>query len=119
MNLGSNEGDFQYETKEGIIEHIKRSSALPLDDISISGENEFPCLSILINGNYACVHFFEKEGVMWQSFSNFTRKIIFMAGGVEWEAPADTVISIESAILCAIEFFDTMKKPICIEWQEL
>ena len=119
MNLGSNKGCFQYETKEEIAQHIRRSSALPLDEIWISGGNEYPCLAILINGDYACVHYFEEEGILWQSCGNFSKGMIFLAGGEEWEAPADTIVSIESAIFCMEEFFDLMKKPECIEWWEL
>ena len=119
MNLVSNEGCFKYETKEEIARHIKRSSALPLDDIWISGENEYPILAILINGDQACVHYFEEEGVTWQSYGNFSKGTIFLAGGEEWEAPADTIVSIKSAIICMEEFVDLMKKPTCIEWQQL
>lgn len=119
MNLCSNEGNFKYETKEEIVEHIKRCSALPADEIWISGEDQYPCLTILINGNYSCVHYFEEEGVMWQSYGAHSEEIIFLAGGEEWSAPADTIISVENAILCMEEFFDSNKKPECIEWQEL
>lgn len=119
MNLGSNEGYFQYETKEEIAAHIRRSSSLSFDDIFISGENEYPCLAILINGDYACITYFNEEGAMWQSYGDFSKEMIFMAGGVEWEAPANTIISIESAISCMEEFFDSMEKPKCIEWQEV
>lgn len=119
MNLCSNEGDFKYKTKEEITEHIKRSSALPTDEIWISGENQYPCLAILINGNFACVHYFEEEGVMWQSHGTNSEEVTFLSGGEEWTAPADTVISIENAVSCTEEFFDSLKKPECIEWQEL
>lgn len=119
MNLGSKEGNFKYETKEEIAGHIMRSSALPLDDIWISGEDEYPCLAILINGDYACVHYFEEEGITWQSHGNFSEEVIFWAGGEEWKAPADTIVSIESAISCMEDFFDSMKKPKCIEWRKI
>lgn len=119
MNLGSIKGDFKYETKEEIAEHIKQSSVLPFDDIWISGEKEYPCLAILINGDYACVHYFEEEGVIWQSYGDFSKEMIFLAGGEEWEAPADTIVSIKSAVSCMEEFFDSMGKPKCIEWRKL
>ena len=31
----------------------------------------------------------------------------------------DAVVSLEIAISCMEEFFDTMKRPQCIEWQRL
>lgn len=119
MNLATTEGDFRYDTKEEIAEHMRRSSALPLDDIWISGEDKYPCLAILINGSLACVNYFEEEGEMWQSYGNYPNDVRFIAGGEEWEAPADTVVSLEDAISCMEEFFDTPKRPECIEWQEL
>ena len=119
MNFGSVEGDFQYETKEEIAGHIRRSTALPFDDIWLSGDSEYPCLAVLVNGDMACVHYFEEDGIMWQSCGDFSKGTVFLAGGEEWYAPADTVVSIESAICCAEEFFDSMKRPDCIEWQRL
>lgn len=106
------------------IEQIIRRSAdlhLPLDDIWISGEEKYPCLSILVNGEYACVHYFANEnGEVWQSFGNLQREIIFKAGGEEWEAPADTILSLEMAIECMKEFCSKrFRRPECIEWQEL
>ena len=118
MTLGSYEGNFKYETKEEIAEHIRRSSELPMDDIWISGENELPCLAILVNGAYACIHYFDKEGE-WISHGTDQKKIIFLAGLERWEAPSDAVVFLEVAISCMEEFFDTMKKPRCIEWQKL
>ena len=119
MNLGSVEGDFQYRAKEEIAGHIRRSAALPFDDIWLGGGSEYPCLAVLVNGDRACVHYFEAEGVMWQSQGDFSKGTVFLAGGEEWNAPAGTVVSIESAICCAEEFFDSMKRPDCIEWQRL
>ena len=119
MNLGSMEGDFQYATKEEIAGHIRRSAALPFDDIWLGGGSEYPCLAILVNGDKACVHYFEADGVMWQSYGDCPEGTVFLAGGEEWKAPADTVVSIERAICCAEEFFESENRPECIAWQKL
>lgn len=120
MKLAANEGDFQYNTKEEIAKHICKSASLGMDDIWISGEEEYPCMAILINKEFACVNYFENEnGDMCITFSENKKEVTFTAGGEEWEAPADTVISLEAAILCMEEFFDTMKRPECVKWQNL
>lgn len=120
MNLATNDGDFRYETKEEIAEHIRKSASLGMDDIWISGEEEYPCMAVLVNKEFACINYFENgNGDMWITYSENEREVIFLAGGEEWTAPADTVISLESALLCMEEFFDTLKRPQCVKWQEL
>ncbi len=91
-----------------------------MDDIWISGDEKYPCLGILVNGVHACVHFFEDDsGTMWQSRGMYEKAVIFLAGGVEWEAPADAVVSLDAALHCAEAFWETGKRPGCIEWLEL
>lgn len=119
MHVCTNTGDFPLQTKSEIAEQIQKSAALPLDEIWISGETEYPCLAILVNGANSCLTYFEKEGVMWLSYGTRQRPVLFIAGGVEWEAPADSVISTEDAIACMKTFFETREKPTCIEWQLL
>ena len=100
---------------------VRNAASLPMDDIWVHYESvsEYPCLSILINGVLACVHYFESSELMWQSKGDYDTEIIFSAGGEEWCAPTDTIISIESAIKCLYEFCSNMKRPECIQWQEL
>lgn len=119
MHVSTNAGDFPSQTKQEIAEQIRKSTTFPLDDIWISGETEYPCLSILVNGANACLTYFEAEGVMWLSYGMRQSSVMFMAGGEEWEAPADSVVSIEHAIACMEAFFETRKKPACIAWQPL
>ena len=120
MYLYTNEGIFKYETPKEISEHICRSSTLPMDEIFISTETKYPYLSILVNGDHACIHYFESEdGAMFQSLGNGKEGIVFLAAGEEWKAPADTIVTLETAIKCMKEFFETMKRPKCIKWQEL
>ncbi len=91
-----------------------------MDEIWISGKEAYPCLAILVNGKYACVNYFENEdGMMCLSYGKYEKSVVFLAGLEEWEAPANAVVSTEEAVSCMEEFFDTLKRPECIRWQEL
>lgn len=113
------QGNVECNNVEQIENIIRQAALLPIDEIWISGNSEYPCLSILVNGYLACIHYFEQEGIMWQSYGNYQKEINFLAGGEEWCAPADTVVSLESAINCMIEFCSDMRQPKCIKWQKL
>lgn len=122
MNIANNKGDFECQTKQELEEMIRNSALNPYDDIWISKKaNEYPCLAILINGNYACVHYFLNDsGDIWQSVGDYEKEIAFAAnGGVPDFMPGDCVISLDKAIDCTNLFFDTNKRPDCIEWREL
>lgn len=115
-------GDIICKSKAEIAEIIKQGAALPRgDEIWVSREGEqYPCLSILVKGGFACVHYFEEEeGDVWQSCGEIDQKIVFLAGGESWEAPAYVVIPLEMAMDCMGEFFDTMERPKCVTWGEL
>ena len=47
------------------------------------------------------------------------KEIAFLAGGEEWIAPSDAVISLCDALQCVTEFCETGSRPSCIHWQEL
>ena len=121
VNSTASKGDVTCNSKEEIAEIIKCGSALPEgDEIWLGGDDEYPCLTLLVKGQYACVHYFlNQDGDIWQSYSDFDREVTFLAGGDEWTAPEDTIVSLEDALKCMEEFFDSMKRPECIEWQEL
>ena len=75
----------------------------------------------MINGAYACVHYFlNEDGDMWQSIGDCEQDILFSTNGEEPAAmPGDCVISLEKAIQCAVSFFYTVQRPACIAWREL
>lgn len=124
MNImvSTKNGDSICKSKAEIVEIIKRGASLPEGDemwISEKGE-QYPCLSILVKGEYACAHYFDEEdGNVWQSLGEFEEGVTFLLGDEEWEAPADVIISMERAIDCTKEFYDTQKRPKCICWGEL
>ena len=121
MNIACNNGDFELYSKQDIEKLLRKSSLNPYDDIWISGEKDYPCLAILINGAYACVHYFlNEDGDMWQSIGDCEQDILFSTNGEEPAAmPGDCVISLEKAIQCAVSFFYTVQRPACIAWREL
>ena len=49
---------------------IKKYADNPLDDIWISGENEYSCLAILVTRELACIHYFTSEEEHYQSVGN-------------------------------------------------
>lgn len=97
-----------------LIESTVRSSR----EIWISGREKYPCLALLTCGGNACVNYFGvDEGDMWMSRSESTQSAIFLAGGEQWQSPADAVISIDEALQCVREFCGTLTRPACIKWQ--
>lgn len=97
-----------------LIESTVRSSR----EIWISGESKYPCLTILTSGEKACVNYFDRqESDMWLSQSESTQSEVFIAGGEQWQSPADAVISIDEALQCVREFCGTLTRPACIKWQ--
>ena len=115
-------GDILCKSKAEMAEIIKQGAALPQgDEIWMnSSENMYPCLSVLVKGQYACVHYFENdEGRAWQSCGDFDREVTFLAGCEAWEAPDYVIISLEKAVDCMEEFWDTLERPKCIQWEAL
>lgn len=122
MCVSTVNGDTICKSKAEIIGMIKQGAALSQgDEIWMSSsKNPYPCLSMLIKGEYACMHFFENgEGDIWQSCGDFDREVTFLAGGEAWKAPAYTVLPLEKAIDCMAEFWDTLERPQGIEWTAL
>ena len=87
-------------------------------EIWVSGEDEYPCLSILISGENACVNFFgTDESDLWLSKSDSKQSVTFYPDGAEWQAPEDAIISINDALECVSEFCRTLTRPTNIQWQ--
>lgn len=82
MNIANCNGDFECRSWNELKDFIRKSSLNPFDDIWISGEMDYPCLAILINGNYACVNYFlNGEGDMWQSIGYGNKNVAFVSNG--------------------------------------
>ena len=118
--ISTNKGDFIFRSADDAIKFVQ---AAPQEesDIWISGKQPYPCLSVCINGKYAAVHFFQNdEGDTWLSYNDKNQKeVTFIAGGDEWKADVNAIISLTEVFSCFKEFLDTYERPTCIQWQEL
>lgn len=105
VKIANCNGDFDCRSWNELEDIILRNLSLNLyDDIWLNGEEDYPCLAILMNGNHACVHYFPDDGGnMWQSVGN----------------GKEAVVSLDKAMECARQFFETLNKPDCIEWRKL
>lgn len=121
MNIATNQGDFSFESKHDLVEFIRhRRDEFSLDEIWVSGDEKYPCVALLTNGEYASISYFENvEGSMWLSQGDLNTEITFLAAGLEWTAPADSVIYFDTAIECIEEFCHTVSRPGRIMWQDL
>ncbi len=122
MSVSTTNDNILCQSKAEMVEIIKQGAALPQgDEIWVSSkEKPYPCLSILMKDQYTCVHYFENdEGNVWQSCGDFNKEVIFLAGGEGWTAPEYVIVPLEKAICCMEEFWDTLERPTCIEWEAL
>ena len=110
---------FRTDSFDEIEALIRNSAACGKAEIWLSGDAPYPAAALLLNGTDACVTFFgEDEGEIKMSFGSSVREVLFRAGGEEWLAPANAVISLDEAAVCAEEFFRNLKLPACITWQD-
>lgn len=127
LSVATQQGDFIF--RDSVMDNVQelvtfirgRRETFPVDEFWINSEEDaYPCLSLLTNGEYANLNYFLNEaGDMWQSLGNLDKEVTFLAAGIEWPAPADTVIPFETAIQCVEEFCHTLSRPTGIEWQAL
>lgn len=117
ITVSTMHGDTICRSKNEVKKIIKCSSN---DDIWLNIGSEYPCLAILVNGKYACIHYFENNnGVSFQSVGDVNKEVVFIAGGTEWTAPPEAVVTLDEAVMCTENFIDTLSRPECIEWTEL
>ncbi len=82
-------------------------------------QKEYPCMAILIHGEYANVHFFLDECTMWQSVGNNAADMEFTINGTVQIISKDYIIPLKKAIEGAKFFCLSEEKTNCIEWEEL
>lgn len=121
MHVVSNQGEFDCHSKEEIEIIIRQSSQIPYDDIWLSGKNEYPCMTITLNGSDACLHYFlNDDGDFWQSVGTCDKVVSFVSGHGEPDfTPENAVITLDQAIRCMRLFYDTLQMPDCITWRSM
>ncbi len=98
-----------------------------VNEFWIYGQDRYPCLSIMVNGEYAYMHFFpEHKQPGFQPIGMNTdlpegEISIFYTNTVDEEIEIinDFVIPFSTAVTAAKEFFTTLEIPKCVEWFEL
>ena len=98
-----------------------------VNEFWISGEEENPCLAILVNKGYATLTYFPEDGHM--GFQSVGMDTDLEADGIsvfytntpeeEMEINNDAIIPFSKALGAIIEFFETMHLPKSIEWVEM
>lgn len=97
-----------------------------VNEFLFAGENKYPCLAIMVNGNYATATYMSdsEEGLL-QSVGgktglSFDESTVFYTGTEDQESQVwnEFVITFEKAKDVANEFLATLKLPTCIEWSE-
>ena len=121
MKIFTNAGEVEAQAKEELEAIIRKSALNPYDDIWMGREEKYPCLAILVNGMRACVHYFLNDtGDMWQSAGDWEEDVPFAVHGeMPNLMPGSCVVSLNEAIICAGQFFETEERPDCIDWNEL
>ena len=56
--ISANRGDFTFQSADDVIKFI-RITAQGNNDIWIRGEQQYPCMAVCINGEYAAINFFK------------------------------------------------------------
>lgn len=82
-------------------------------------QKEYPCMAILIHGEYANVHFFLDECNMWQSVGNCDTDMEFIMNGTAQIISKEYIIPLKKAVEGAKFFWLSEEKPDCIEREEL
>lgn len=121
MKVECDTGVFDCESAVEIERALRKATTQSLAEIWLSDQEPYPCLAILTNQGEANLTYFASEEEFYGSLGDFNRDdgVLFKAGGQDTEMAAYTVVSLELAIECALEFFRSNAKPTLIEWAEL
>lgn len=121
MYISSNIGNYECYTIDEMKGYILKCAENVFDELWISKDkNDYPILVILINDNYACLHFFiDDKGTVFQSVGYGYEDMSFKLNNDEIIMPANSVILLDDAIKCAEQFFINCDKPNCIKWSSL
>lgn len=120
-------GMIDCETVETLEQVLNMRYGSGVNEFWISGEEENPCLAVLVNNDYANLTYFPDDGHPgFQSIGMETgldqhEISIFYTNTPEEEIEVnnDTVIPFSKALEAAKEFFTSTGMPKSIEWLEL
>lgn len=89
-----------------------------LGDTDCIQMEEYPCLSILVQGEKAAVHYFSGEEIYVSRGESGEGGAAAFAGG-KYKVQAGQLVTASAALECALEFFDSQKRPSSLSWEEL
>ncbi len=122
MIIESNTGDFECNTREQFLEKVLQLLQLEQGDefwCKLSEYEEYPCMSFVSDKGEVVADYFTAEVDQYASVGDVSREGIVQFLGGQYDVEACQIISRDTAVACALEFFDTHEKPKCIQWEEL
>ncbi len=112
-----------YEELENV---LKIRTEKGVNEFVISGEEYYPFIMMAVKDDYATITYFEKDDTSFVSIGGNTDLgedgiSIFYTNTDEEEIEVEncSVIPFSKAVMVIKEFFETMRLPECIEWEEL
>lgn len=75
MIIKTNNNVFNVCSKEEVESIILGCKIHQFDDILIHGETEYPCMTILLNGDNACIHYYFNDSKIYISKGNKKEKL--------------------------------------------
>lgn len=121
MFVSSSQGDTDCIRLEEYKKLLCREMALPQGNeiwCAAGRQEEYPCLSILVQGEKAAVYYFSGEEMYVSRGERGEGGAAAFAGG-KYEVQAGQLVTASAALECALEFFDSQKRPSCLSWEEL
>lgn len=106
---------------------LQKRTDKEVNEFIIYGQTEFPCMMVLVNKEYACLHYLDEEGSSgFRSLGDCANldeegsSVFYTNTDTEeiWEENL-AVVPFSTALLAVQEFFQTGAIPTCIEWDEL
>ncbi len=123
MYIVSNNGDFECDNIEEFDNKLKLCLTEEQGNeiwCSIHPDEEFPCIAILTGKIGASITYFsENNDEQYVSIGNREAEGMELLLDGQYEVERCQIISYEAAMACAMEFFETQRRPNNIEWDAL
>lgn len=121
------EGKNECNSLENIDDILTRRTHKGVNEFIINGKQKFPYMVVLVNDNYAYLHFYkEDDDPGFRSIGGDTDlekdgDSIFYTNTDNEEVTIEnvSVVPFSNALMAVKQFFETSDMPRCIEWDEL
>ena len=119
-------GEVECESVDELESILNMRYGIGVNEFQISGNEDYPYLSVLVNDCYAFIAFFPKEeDFILQSIGTDTKLNPDEMSTFYIGTPTETtevwnefVVQFSKAKEVAIEFFTSLSLPACIEWSK-